>query len=224
MSLKADIIGQLDKLIAEGQRLVDSFTYGHMGALLSGCPETEFRAFYTAAFAAVKRIAGADSEYYHSIPKVDRLAPLAKPGYDSPAIHSPLGALKALRDAVDDDLLVSLESRLRGNIHDDFLVQAKELLDAGYHVAAMVLVGGVLEDHLHKMATSRSLSWPGNGSISKYNDLLSNAVYPQAIWRRIQSIADVRNEAAHGNGTNVNPDDVTDALSFTHRCLADYPS
>lgn len=224
MAIKSEILTQLNKLIDEGQRLVESFKYGEMGCLYSECPETEFRAFYTAAFAAVERIAGRDSEYYRSIPRVERLGHLSNPGYESSAIHSPLGSLKALRDAVEADLLVSLESRLRGNIHDDFLVQAKDLLGAGYHVAAKVLVGGVLENHLQKMAKSRSLTWSGNGSISKYNDLLRDTVYPQAIWRRIQSIADIRNEAAHGNGANIKPDDVADALSFTRRLLADYPS
>lgn len=224
MSLKTNIITQLDKIINEGQSLVDSFKCGDMGGFYSDCPETEFRTFYTAGFAAIERIAGAESEYYLSIPKVDRLGHLSSPGYDSSVIQSLLGSLKALRDAVDDGLLVSLESRLRGNIHDDFLVQAKDLSIAGYHVAAMVLVGGVLEDHLHSMAVSRSLSWPGSGSISKYNDKLHKSAYKKTIWRRIQSIGDLRNDAAHGNGIKIRPDDVKDSLAFTGRFLADYPS
>ena len=53
-------------------------------------------------------------------------------------------------------------------------------------------------------------------------DLLRDVVYPQPTWRRIQSIGDVRNDAAHGNGTAVKTEDVADALKYAQRFLADY--
>ena len=60
-----------------------------------------------------------------------------------------------------------------------------------------------------------------------FSDISNNRIMkltPDGVCRvfrepRIQSIGDVRNEASHGNGANVSPDDVTDALGFTHRCL-----
>jgi hypothetical protein len=120
--------------------------------------------------------------------------------------------------------LVSLESRLRSNIHDDFLRQAKTLFDEHYHVAAMVLVGGVMEDHLEKLCTKHGKTWTGHGSISKYNDALHGTAYDKATWRRIQGIGDLRNEAAHGNGAKVRPEDVEDALKFVGRFIADNPA
>jgi hypothetical protein len=133
-----------------------------------------------------------------------------------------LGVVTALRDAVDAGLLVSLEQRIRANIHDDFLVQAKELLDQSYHVAAMVLIGGVLENHLQKLCVARSLQRKGDGSLSKYNDLLKDKLYSQAEWRRIQSIGDDRNDAAHGQGQKVKPENVTDHFGYVQRFLTDY--
>jgi hypothetical protein len=123
---------------------------------------------------------------------------------------------------VDAGLLVSLADRMRANIHDDFLEQAKTLLGAGYHVAAIVLTGGVLENHLRKLCDNRSLKWTGDGSISKYNDLLHGALYDKPTWRRIQSIGDVRNDAAHGNGAEVKVDDAKDAHKYVGRFLDDY--
>jgi hypothetical protein len=149
---------------------------------------------------------------------------LNSPEYNT-AIPAMIGCLVALRDAVDKGLLVSLEARLRANIHDDFLQQAKSLLDQGYHVAAMVLIGGVLEDHLEKLCTKHGKTVTGNGNLAKYNDALHGAtIYDKPAWRRIQSIGDVRNDAAHGNFAKVNVVDVQDAHKYVGRFLADYPA
>ena len=86
----------------------------------------------------------------------------------------------------------------------------------------MVLIGGVLEDHLLKLVNSRDLTWAGSGGISKYNELLRDVAYNQPVWRRIQSIGDLRNVAAHGTGEAISPGDVEDAKSFTQRFLADH--
>ena len=224
MSIKQEVLDQLDALIHEGNRLNDSYAMTGMGSLESKLPEADFRAFATATFAAVDRLVGRNSEYHHSLPPVDTNDPFTLPGYNSTKVPAMLGALIALRQAVDKELLVGLESRLRANIHDDFLQQSKALLDVKYHVAAMVLIGGVLEDHLQKLCTKNKLTWKGDGSISKYNDLLRAGVYDQPTWRRIQSIGDLRNEAAHGNGANVKAPDVEDAYKFVGRFIVDCPA
>ena len=131
------------------------------------------------------------------------------------------GVLIALRDAVEQGLLQSLESRLHANIHEDFLAQAFELFDAGYHVAALVLTGVVLENHLQKMIQAGGLELPKKESISKYNDLLRDNAYNQLVWRRIQSINDLRNDAAHGKGSTIRADDAKDAHAFVQRFIAD---
>ena len=83
------------------------------------------------------------------------------------------------------------------------MTQARELLTASYHVPAIVLIGGVLEEHVRTLCVNRSLKWKGDGCISKYNDLLLESLYDKSIWRRIQSVADSRNLAAHGQGDTV---------------------
>lgn len=221
MALKDDILQELDTLIAEGERLNTTYHMGEMGSVDSPAPETEFRAFATASKAAIARIAGMESEFYRSLPKKmpDRISVLGYGGSVVPAIS---GALIALRRAVDAGLLASLESRLRANVYDDFLQQASELLRAGYHIPAMTLIGGVVEDHLRKLCVARSLKWSGNGAINKYNDLLRDTLYPQPAWRRIQAIADLRNEAAHGKGSAMKVEDVQDAHQYVGRFMVDY--
>ncbi len=213
MTTKDEILQQLDALIATGEQLVASFKPGEWASYHTDEPEAKLRAFTTGAFAAIVRVAGDTSEFYTTIPRQALGSQLAKPGQNMSFIPMVLGSLHALRQSVSSGYLTSLESKLRANVHDDFLTQAQELLSASYHVAAMVVAGGVLENHLHKLAVARGITWAGNGTISKYNDNLKDVLYPQPTWRRIQSVADVRNHAAHGNTATVNVDDVKDAIA-----------
>lgn len=221
---KKDVLQQLDRLIAEGQRLDGSYQLDGMGHYHSKLPPADFHAFSTSARSAIARITGTQSEFYAVLPDtLPAQVTFTHAGASFVAVFT--GALRAVRDAVDADLLVSLENRLRANVYDDLLDQADALLKAGYHVAAMVLIGGVLEDHLRKLCDARSLTWPGAGSLSKYNDVLYKAnLYAKPVLSRIQGIAHLRNDAAHGKGAAVNVDDVEDALRQMRRLLTDYPA
>ncbi|MBI3921316.1 MAG: hypothetical protein HY318_07865 [Armatimonadetes bacterium] len=224
MDIKTSLLQQLDELISCGDKLLATYI-NEVEAYYSNAPESDFRAYATSAVSAIARIAGKESEYYRSILHDQMKNSLAAPFPGTrPTVFSSIhGSVSALRDAVDKDLLLTLRTQISASIHDDFLEQARDLLTANYHVAAMVLIGGVLEDHLRMLARNRVLPISGTGSISKYNDVLKDTVYIQTVWRRIQSLGDLRNDAAHGNGGNVRPDDVQDALSFTERIIADYP-
>jgi hypothetical protein len=222
-TVRDDVLKNLDGLIEEGKRIVGSYQMGEWGASHSSLPEADLQTFAISVLASVERTVGRDSEFYRQMPSKPK-GPMRNAGWDNSYMSALVGTLVALRRAVDAGLLVSLERRVRANIYDDFLVQAGELVAGGYHVAAVVLGGGVLEDHLCKLCTGRALTWKGNGSLAKYNDLLRDKLYDQATWRRIQAIADVRNDAAHGNGAKVKQEDVADALRYISRFLADYPS
>ena len=209
MSVKTEILKQLDGLIETGQLLIESFQENDnvYAPYQSNASETELRAFVISAFATIEQITDENSQYYkhtpHDVPS--RLAI----GDERLLFSTITGVLIALRDAVDQGLLTSLESKLRANIHEDFLAQSLDLLNADYHVAAMVLIGGVIEDHLQKLVQIQELTLPKKGSISKYNDLLrNNNVYNQSLWRRVQSIGDLRNDAAHGKGSTIKFEDV----------------
>lgn len=220
-ALKAEVLAELDGLIAEGTRLdatfvLDGYHYW------SQEPEASFHRLYVQARAAVARLSGTNSEFYRALP-TELPGQVTVKDAGASFVAKITGSLEALRDTVDRGLLATLESRLRANVYDDFLVQARDLLAAGYHVAAMSLIGGVLEDHLSKLCRKANLTWAGHGSISKYNDLLKDNLYPQTTWRRIQAIGDVRNEADHGNGANVKRNDVDDAWTYVQRLLSDYP-
>ena len=216
--MKKEVLAQVNTLIETGQQLIEAFQ-NHIYGTNFRVPETELRAYVTSALAAIERIAGKNSQFYGNIPQESITS---KDATRFNFISTVTGVLLALRNEIDQGLLESLESRLRANIHDDFLVQASELLDAGYHVAAMVLIGGVFENHLQKMIQAHGHKLPNKGNISKYNDMLRDNAYAQTIWRRIQSISDLRNVAAHGKGSTLNSHDVKEAYAFTQRFIADH--
>ena len=231
--MKTEILTQLDTLIETGQRLTASFQrcdhddyddYDYGTPLYkSSTSEAELRAFVISSRATIEQIADENSLYYENTPQ-DVPTRLAI-GDERLLFSTITGVLIALRDAVDQGLLTSLESKLRANIHEDFLAQSLDLLNADYHVAAMVLIGGVIEDHLQKLVQIQKLTLPKKGSISKYNDLLrNNNVYNQSMWRRVQSIGDLRNDAAHGKSSTIKFEDAQDAHTFVKRFITDYPA
>lgn len=225
MIVKNEVEQQLEALIDIGERLSASFRLdGHemMITYSSSESETSLRAFYTSAIAAIGRIAGEGSDYYRAVPELPTNGALSRPGGHPSFIPAVTGALIALRESVRAGYLQSLEARLTANVHDDLLEQSRTLLKSNYHVAAIVIAGGVLENHLRKLVISHGRTWNGSGSLSKYNDLLKDSAYPQTVWRRIQAIADLRNHAAHGDASAVAADDVKDSLGFVTRFITDY--
>jgi hypothetical protein len=221
MSIREGALRELDLLIETGKRAASSYSLEGMSVTYwSKIPEHELRAFRTAAAATVERLVGRQSEFYKHLPQGDEDLQSSKS-----LVEGALGVILSLRDAVDRDLLVRVEQRVRSNTYDDFLTQAQELLAAkpSYHVAAMVLVGGVLEDQLRKMCAARSIQWKGKDGMSAYNDALKEVAHPQAVWRRVQVVADNRNAAAHGgdDAAKLRRDAVEDDLRWVRKFLGE---
>jgi hypothetical protein len=71
-----------------------------------------------------------------------------------------------------------LSSRVAGiqaETVDEVLEQSAALNSDKHTVAAAVLAGGALETHLRHLCLRAGLSWPGEGSIEKYNSAAGKA-------------------------------------------------
>ena len=217
--LKEEVLQHLDALIQEGQGVVAA---AHNHSLNQGAPgESRARAFMVAAAAEVARIAGRSSEYFLQLP-----APRHDGSYLSvmeAVVATPLGVLLALRSAVAGGFLELLETRVRAALHDDFVQQAVDLLAGGYHIAAMVIIGGVLENRLRDLCRARpSITLTGQ-KLSHYNDaLLRIDEYTKAAWRQVQVVGDLRNDAAHALYDKVSTPQVDDAVRFVQRFLSEH--
>jgi hypothetical protein len=216
--LEDTVLPRLDALIQQGNTVVQSYRDSKWG-ISSHLPEQTLRAFVVAAASEVARVAGRDSEFFRQLQP-----PLLDGGAISTVQTVPqaaLGVLLALRDAVAGGHLEQLATRVRAALHDDFLQQAADLLDGGYHIAAMVIIGGVLENRLRQLCTARALA-PARQQLNAYNEALRDRQYTQATWRRIQAFGDVRNNAAHGLFDQVTRAQVQDEFAFAQSFLAEH--
>ena len=90
---------------------------------------------------------------------------------------------------------------------DDLGEQAAYYLDESHLLAAAVVIGAALEEHLRQLAGKHGLAVTQTNSkgkvqprrASEMNDDLHKAkAYSQPEWRQLQAWLDLRNEAAHG--------------------------
>lgn len=109
----------------------------------------------------------------------------------------------AARDLASTGKLGSVLDGVRGETVSEVLDQADQLHAAGHLVAACVLAGGALETHLLHLCTRNGLSWPGAGSIEKYNNAIGqarnngNEIYSANDTKQVTSWGGTRNSAAH---------------------------
>lgn len=217
--VQQEVLQRLDRLIADGNRVLNSYRNEHRWSRLG---EHEVRGFVAAVAAEVVRIAGRESEHYR------QLAPPPADGRpfcsDENIPAAAFGVLSVLREAVAGGHLETLAARVRAALHDDLLEQATELLAGGYHVAAVVLIGGVLEQRLRQLHARLGGAAIARPSLSAFNDALRDrdGAYGQATWRQIQVVGDVRNHAAHGEYAQVQRAQVDEALAFVRRFLAEH--
>ncbi|MCI0399093.1 MAG: hypothetical protein L0332_06995 [Chloroflexi bacterium] len=199
-TLKAVALPHLDELLATYEGLRKSSKYDDLSDL-----DTESATeFVTAAAAAIKRIAGSNSEYAVLL---ERVFAAHSPHYYPTALPHLAGILKALRHAVVSDYLVSLEEIIHASVFSDFLEMAEYLLSEGYKDPAAVLIGGVLEEHLRTLCNKNGIpvevtdakGTPRPKKAEAMNsELASHNVYSKSDQKIVTSWLDLRNRAAHG--------------------------
>lgn len=124
-----------------------------------------------------------------------------------------IGIVEALRDDYGSGALTPVRDLIRAEVFEDFLDMAQHLLDSGYKDPAAVLVGGVLEGELRKLATRASIPMTGSdGRPSKTeflnSSLMSRNVYNKLDQKSVTSWLDLRNKSAHGHYGEYSADQV----------------
>lgn len=132
--------------------------------------------------------------------------------------------LKAVFEATREDFeggyLNSVRSLVQAEVFSNELEQAHELFKSGYHVPAAVVAGVVLETTLRQLCEDADIA---AGSLNKMNADLSKAgVYNLLVQKRITALADIRNNAAHGNPENFTIDDVRDMIAKVEAFVAEH--
>lgn len=133
------------------------------------------------------------------------------------------GVLKAAAEDLAGGHLFELRQLVEADVFDDFLEQAEHLQTAGYHPAAAVIAGCVLEDALRKLCGKHSIGLSAKPKLDQMNaDLAKAGVYTKLTQKRITALADLRNKAAHGEWTDFNAGDVDEMLTSVRRFLEEH--
>lgn len=127
--------------------------------------------------------------------------------------------LLAAKQDYEGGYLNTFKHLVQAELFDSELEQAQELLACGYASAAAVIAGAVMETTLREMCADNSLTI---GNMNKMNaDLAKAGVYNKLTAKQITSIADIRNNAAHGNKDQFSKKDVEGMIRDIQRILAE---
>lgn len=133
------------------------------------------------------------------------------------------GILLAAREDYLQGLIEDPRTFISAEVFDDFLDQAKHLLDEGYKDPAAVIAGSVLEDGLRKLCDLLKEDYGKKDSINLLNQKLYKLKAYNKLWfEEISAKAVVRNHAAHGKYAEYRSEDVRNLIDFTNRFLLEF--
>ncbi|GAB1262761.1 hypothetical protein [Aurantivibrio plasticivorans] len=155
----------------------------------------------------ISKTCGENSQHMKAFEEAEK-----KVGFDdSYAIFKRLRPIfLAAKDDFQGGFLASIKNLVQAELFDSELDQARELLSSGYKGPAAVVTGVVLETTLKDLCGQHNIS---PGKLDKMNsDLAKIGIYNKLQQKKITALADIRNNAAHGNWNDFSDSDVTEMI------------
>ena len=147
--------------------------------------------------AAIERIAGRTSAYY------ERAVTILESTNAWSGLAGRVGVAKSLLSDIKNDYLKSLEEIIHGDVFGDYLEMADHLASSGYKDAAAVIAGSTLEAHLRLMCVKYGAATAAGGNPKKADainaDLAKAGAYTKLDQKKVTAWLGLRNDAAHGN-------------------------
>jgi hypothetical protein len=210
-TLDERVVDKLQDLIQFGER-VKQTKYSRSGGGMvyvgdAGVNSELAHQWGTSCLSLLGRVFGLDSVHYKKFE-----AQFAKFRDYSP-VRRALGVLRAAKDDYEQGYLFDTRTLIEAGVFDDFLEQAEHLLDSGYHQPAAVVIGSVLEDGLRKLCARHNIPLSSKPKLDTMNaNLAKQGVYSKLTQKRITTLADIRNKAAHGQWDEFTKEDIEDML------------
>jgi hypothetical protein len=142
--------------------------------------------------------------------------------------------LLALKNAYEDNLLISIEQRIHADVFKDFIEIADRFLEESekLKLPAAVMLGSVLESHIRKLCEKNGIKLTiTKGENEKFRhlhdmnvDLMRKGIYNSLLQGQIDIWYKIRSEAAHGNDTAYTKQQVVEMLSGIRRFINEYPA
>jgi uncharacterized protein (UPF0332 family) len=212
------VLSKLEELVEFGERVKQtkfSRSSGNMVYMGDSGVNSELAYQWGAScLNLLERVFGADSVHYRSFEvqfqKFRDYSPVSRA----------LGIVRAAKDDYEQGFLFETRLLIEAEVFDDFLEQATHLLRSGYYQPAAVVAGSVLEDGLRKLCLRHEISVSAKPKLDTMNaNLAKQGVYNKLTQKRITTLADLRNKAAHGEWDEFTEADVEDMLRSTRQFM-----
>ena len=141
-------------------------------------------------------------------------------GYCHYGVHHMHGYLREIRETITDGLIVDIQSEARGEALGDFLILARESLDAEQKDVAAVLACAALEDALKRCANARGLNVQEKNMNEVVNALKTEGVIRKNEGALLSAFVKLRNDALHARWAAIDTTGVTSIIAFTEEFLA----
>lgn len=177
--------------------------------------EEMLTAWVVKAKSLISKTCGEESEHIKAFIEAEKMK-----SFDSS--HGKFKRLRPVFLAAKDDFqggyLTSIKNLVQAELFDSELDQARELLSSGYKGPAAVVAGVVLETALKDLCDQQSIS---HGKLDKMNsDLAKAGIYNKLQQKKITTLADIRNSAAHGDWQSFSDTEVTEMIRDVEGFLA----
>jgi len=213
-------IQQLDGLVNEISQLQARSRHDDCTDVM---PESKAYEIATRAYTAIERVSGKASLYTC---RADMI--MESGAYEQLKVMRILGVLRSLSADLMAGHLQSLEELIHGAVFADFLEMAQHLLESGYKDAAAVIAGSTLESHLRQLCGKHSIKTSEGASPKKADtlntDLAKGGVYSKLDQKNVTAWLGLRNDAAHGNYTGYDKNQVVLLVSSVRDFITRNPA
>lgn len=196
---------QLNEIIVEYESKKEKSKYDDCSDVLK---LQQVKALHTRCLASIERVVGKCSTYYKLAEQI--LNENKKHAWDH--LAGLIGVVQTLLYDLREGYLKSLEEIIHADLFADFLEMADHLTCNGYKDAAAVIAGSTLEVHLQKLADKNAVPINSGGKPKKADTLNAELVkvncYSKLDQKNITAWLGIRNDAAHGNYSAYNKNQV----------------
>jgi hypothetical protein len=201
-----EILRRFEDLIAEGQSLWSDFQ-DSPGTIMD---PVRFTCWTTSCLNLLDRLSVSTNRF------VTEFEAWAKrrPGIEI-NIGASLGVLTAAQNEYRKGFAIDYHLAVASAVFGDLLAQADYLHEKGYLQASVVLAGAALEEAMKLRARAIPIELKGKETMIPLTHILKRpdvGVLTELQSKRIEAVAQVRNDAAHGDAFDYKDDDIMRTL------------
>jgi hypothetical protein len=240
--IKIWIVQKMDKnalkIIKEIEEVINEITIRISTPRKGGHEEwnlyvTSVATLHTKISAIFYRYTPRDSPYFQkSLPLLEECQTRTNQGYETIDELAHLrGILEALKEAYSYGYFTTVNELITADLFSDFLEMAENFLSQGdlYKHPAAFLIGGVLEEHLRKLAVKNEISiTKDNGKFRHAEDinvdLRKKGVYSENEKQSISAWLSLRNDVDHAHWEKITSEKVDIMLKDIRRIINQYPA